>query len=156
MSPHAGTSALRAGRWSEKGRCYLVTTTTAGRRRFFDRPEAAQIVLDCLAWLEEHERIRRLSAVVMPDHLHAVIELGTASLPSVMHSLKGFTAKGVNAVEARSGPVWQRQYHETALRDGSAVREAIRYCLLNPVRWGLTTAPGEFPFCFCAYPIDSL
>ena len=147
---------MRAGRWSEEGRYYLVTTVTAGRRCVFERPDAAQVVLDCFAWLEQHGRIRRLSVVVMPDHVHAVIELRTVSLPAVMHSLKSFTAKAVNAIDARSGPVWQRQYHETALRDESGVVEAIRYCVLNPVRGGLAAVPGQFPFCFCVFPIDSL
>jgi putative transposase len=92
----------------------------------------------------------------MPDHVHVVFELRSADLPSIMHSLKSFSAKRVNAIEERSGPVWQRQYQETALRDASAIRKAIRYCVLNPVRRGLTTDPGEYPFCFCAFPSDSL
>jgi REP element-mobilizing transposase RayT len=120
------------------------------------RPECAQAVLDCFAWLEQHDRIRRLAEVVMPDHVHAVFELRSAGLPSVMHSLKSFSAKKVNAIEGRRGPVWQRQYHETALRDEKAIREAIRYCVLNPLRRGLTTEPGQYPYCFCTFPLDSL
>ena len=92
----------------------------------------------------------------MPDHVHAVFELKSTGLASVMHSLKGFSAKRVNSIEERSGPVWQGQYHETALRDASAIRKAIRYCVLNPLRKGLTTEPGQYPFCFCAFPLDSL
>ena len=147
---------MRAGRWSEEGRCYLVTTATAGRRPFFKRPECAQVVLDCFAWLEQHGRIQRLAAVVMPDHMHAVFELRSADLPSIMHSLKSFSAKRVNAIEGRTGPVWQRQYHETALRDEHAIRKAIRYCVLNPSRTRMAATPGEYPFCFCAFPLDSL
>ena len=113
-------------------------------------------MLNCIAWLEQHDRIRCLSAVVMPDHLHAVFALRSATLPSAMHSLKSFSAKQVNAIEGRSGPLWQRQYHETNLRDEVAVLKAIRYCAFNPVRKGLVSAAGEFPFMFCAYPIDTL
>jgi putative transposase len=92
----------------------------------------------------------------MPDHVHVVLELRDSTLPSVMHSLKSFSAKKVNAIERRNGPVWQRQYHETALRDAEAIREAIRYCVLNPVRKGLTTEPAEYPFCSCVFPLDTL
>ena len=92
----------------------------------------------------------------MPDHVHMVFELRSGTLASIMHSLKSFSAKSVNTIEGRSGPVWERQYHESALRDESAIANAIRYCVLNPVRKGLTTAPGEFPFCFSVFPIDSL
>ena len=92
----------------------------------------------------------------MPDHVHIVLELQKASLASVMHSLKSFSAKRVNAIEGRSGAVWERQYHDTTLRDEVAVRMAIRYCLVNPVRAGLAATPGEYPYSFCAYPIDTV
>ncbi len=92
----------------------------------------------------------------MPDHLHAVFELRSTSLASLMHSLKSFSAKRVNAIEGRSGPVWQRQYHETALRDASAIRKAVRYCVLNPTRTGMAATPGEYPFCFCIFALDTL
>ena len=122
----------------------------------FRLAETAAVVLDCISWLEEHDRIRRLATVVMPDHLHAVMELRNAPLGSVMHSLKSFSAKQVNAVLARSGSVWQRQYHEASLRDENAVRNAIRYCLANPVRAGLVANPREYPYCYCKFPIDTL
>ena len=37
--------------------------------------------------------------MVMPDHIHAVIQPGcNQTLASVMHSLKSFTAKEINAL----------------------------------------------------------
>jgi hypothetical protein len=45
-----------------------------------------------------------------------VAELKTDGLPSLMHSLKSYTAKQVNAVLRRQGFVWQGQYHEHAIR----------------------------------------
>ncbi len=36
--------------------------------------------------------------MLMPDHLHFIVALKTDSLPKLMHSLKSYTAKQVNAV----------------------------------------------------------
>jgi len=150
------TGALRAGRCSESSRTYLVTTATAGRERFLADRRVAALILDSIRWLEDQGRLHCLAAVVMPDHLHAVVELRVHPLSSVMHSLKSFTAKQVNSSLGRSGSVWQRQYQEAALRDDVAVRRAIRYCILNPVRAGLAAEPGRYPGCLSKFPLDSL
>jgi len=50
----------------------------------------------------------------MPDHLHFVAELKIDGLPKLMHSLKSYTAKQINAVLKRQGSLWQDQYYEHA------------------------------------------
>ena len=46
--------------------------------------------------------------MVMPDHIHAVVQPdGNQELARVMHSLKSFTAKQINALRSENGSVWQ-------------------------------------------------
>ena len=72
----------------------------------------------------------------MPDHLHFVAELKTDTLPKLMHSLKSYTAKQVNALLNRQGSLWQDQYHEHAIRREENLNEVVLYMLHNPVRAG--------------------
>ena len=43
-------------------------------------------------------------------------------------------------------PLWQPGYHERVLRDDEATLTVVRYILENPIRAGLATDLGEYPF----------
>lgn len=92
---------LRQGRHAISGTYYFLTTTTFKRRRILSSSQVAQIIFDSLQWLENKNRIRWICIMIMPDHIHAVIQLGcNQTLASVMHSLKSFTAKKINALRS--------------------------------------------------------
>lgn len=46
----------------------------------------------------------------------------------------------------RNGPVWQRTYHDHALRREEDLRAAARYVVANPLRAGLAEGIGDYPF----------
>lgn len=144
---------LRKGRFSQSGYCYFITTGTKKRVPVFADPAAAKIIMDCLQWLDEQARIDLAAAVVMPDHVHFVARLLTASLPSLMHSLKSFTSSKINELLGRAGPLWESQYHEHAIRTDDELLERVRYCLQNPVRKGLVSQLQEYPHWYCAYEL---
>ena len=147
------SGALRDSRFSEAGRVYLVTTATIERSPFFADARAAGCVLEALDWLCERGRVDLHAAVVMPDHAHAVVGLVAWSLPRLMHSWKGYSAKSVNRMLDRSGTVWQRQYHDHGIRNERELQAAIEYCLHNPVRAGLVGNFHEYPFWRCKYQV---
>ena len=149
----ARSSALRKGRYSNPGLYYLLTTATEGRQPCLADPRAASEVLDALAWLDEQERIGLVAAVVMPDHLHIVIELRQGDLDTVMHSLKSFTSNRINKLLGRSGQLWQKQYHDHAIRTEIELMEKIQYCLGNPVRAGLVQRYRDYPHWYCAFEV---
>ena len=60
---------LRLGRHSHIGRAYVLTTVTHGRRRYFDDPTAAQVVMDVLHRIDTEGLTQSLAYVVMPDHI---------------------------------------------------------------------------------------
>ena len=97
MKHQKGSQLLRKGRTSIKNQHYLITTTVHKRRQVLNRPETAQIILSSLHWLESQKRIILDAAIIMPDHLHLVIALRKDSLDRLMHSLKSYTAKKINA-----------------------------------------------------------
>lgn len=147
------TKYLRKGRVSVRGQYYLLTTSTHNRRNIFCSPETAQVVLNCLQWLNEQNVIDLEAAVVMPDHLHFVAELKSGTLSQLMHSLKSYSAKKINTLLNNSGRIWQAQYYDHAIRKNEALIDVIKYCLNNPVRAELVKDFHEYPHWFCRYDV---
>jgi hypothetical protein len=42
-------------------------------------------------------------------------------------------------------PVWQRGYHDHAVRREEDIKSLARYVIANPVRAGLTHSVGSYP-----------
>jgi len=153
MEHKKGTHHLRKGRVSEIGQYYLLTATTHDENPVFTNPEAARIVLSSLHWLEEQGRICLEAAVIMPDHLHFVAGLSDGNLSVVMQSLKGYSARKINEMLDRKGPLWQPQYHDHAIRKDEVLEEVTLYCLHNPVRAGLVQNFRDYPYWYCRWEV---
>jgi len=82
----------------------------------------------------------------MPDHLHVLVEADSEQADFTMF-VKRFkqTTGFVHRRETRQ-PLWQPGYHERVLRDDEATLTVVRYILENPIRAGLATDLGEYPF----------
>ncbi|HBS57341.1 MAG TPA: hypothetical protein DEA38_16640 [Stenotrophomonas sp.] len=144
---------LRLGRHSHIGHAYILTTVTHGRRRYFDDPTAAQTVMDVLHRIDTEGLTHSLAYVVMPDHIHWLVELRAFSLDYIMQRFKSSSALQINRRLGRSGSFWQSSYHDHAIRsDESLFRHAL-YVLGNPVRAGLTTQLGEYPHAWCRWEL---
>lgn len=98
-----------------------------------------------MRWTDEQGFTRTWAFVVMPDHLHWLVELREIRpLSGVVHSVKSFSALRINSRLQRQGPVWQSGFHDHALRREENVREAARYVVMNPVRAGLVRSVREY------------
>jgi REP element-mobilizing transposase RayT len=153
MKPQRGSNLLRKGRTSIKNQHYLLTCAVLDRKPIFYRPDAAEIVLSSIYWLERQDRILLDAAVIMPDHLHFVAGLKQGSLAQLMHSLKSFTAKKINVFLNRRGSLWQRYYHDHAIRQDEDLNEVVLYTLYNPVRAGLVKDFHDYPFWYCRWRV---
>ncbi|MFZ0808360.1 MAG: transposase [Candidatus Sulfotelmatobacter sp.] len=91
-------------------------------------PEARSLVLQhCL---HDHDRTIRLhAAVIMPDHAHLLFtalrdaEGWTFALPEILKAIKGCSARSINKLLGRSGPVWQDESFDHVLRGSESLRE---------------------------------
>jgi REP element-mobilizing transposase RayT len=148
-----GSQRLRKGRTSIENQAYFITAAVNERTPVLVNPQAALIVLDALRWLENNGRMALQAAVVMPDHLHFIAVLSDGTLPGLMQSLKGYTAKRINEIFEKRGAFWQPQYHDHALRKDESLNDAVRYLLHNPVRAGLVEDFHEYPFWYCRWKV---
>ncbi|WP_205855588.1 REP-associated tyrosine transposase, partial [Pseudomonas viridiflava] len=87
-----------------------------------------------------------LAWVVMPDHFHWLVSLKSGSLGMLMRRVKGGSSRAI--VSAGGGPlkVWQKGYNVRAIRREEDVLKAARYIVANPLRAGLVTNVGDYPF----------
>ena len=142
MGVHARASGnLRKGRVSLPGHCYLITTITLHRAPLFADFLTARLVVRELATAD----VDMLAYVLMPDHLHWLVQLRCDSLPCVMRRMKSRSAIAVNRYLGRNGGVWQDGYHDHALRADEDVRRTARYVISNPMRAGLVDSVLEYP-----------
>lgn len=114
-------------------------------------PGAAGLVQTAL--LTDHDKAYRLIAwCVMPNHVHVMIrQEGLHSLGEVVRRWKGRSARGINQVLSRSGPLWARDYFDRAIRDSDHFWRSIRYIHRNPVKAGLVKQPKDWKFSSAGY-----
>jgi putative transposase len=153
MKPPRGSRKLRIGRESIENQAYFITTATHDRIALFTNPGTAAVVFEALRWQDQKGKIILDAAVLMPDHLHFVAELKAGSLPGLMHSLKSYTAKQINAFLNRQGQLWQDQDHDHAIRKDEDLNGVVLYMLNNPVRAGLAEEFHHYPFWYCRWAV---
>lgn len=102
------------------------------------------------------ERPFRIDAwVVLPDHLHAIWTLPEADAD---YATRWRLIKSRFSTSLPPGPVrsshlrrhergiWQRRFREQHLRSSSDVAAHLEYCWLNPVKHGLVSEAGAWPY----------
>jgi putative transposase len=110
------------------------------------RPEVAKIVVNTLRYGQDELRHYSLHCyVVMPNHVHILIT-PQRPVPTIMQSLKGFTAREANLLLGLTGQsFWQRESYDHWLREGEFDRIS-RYIEQNPVRAGLAQEAHLYPW----------
>ncbi len=136
---------LRKGRHSEVGTFYFLTAVTHNRRPVFCDFRAARICINSMRIQHEKGLINSLAFVVMPDHLHWLVELCQGDLSSLMKVVKGGTSRQINTHFGTAGIIWQSGFHDHALRRDEDLRLAARYLVANPLRSGLVKDLLNYP-----------
>jgi putative transposase len=136
--PHS--HRLRSGRFSQTGQIYLITVVTENRRRIFEDFAAARTLINTLKTESDMQRASTLAFVVMPDHLHWLMQLQEgAQLAPCVRNVKSVTTHRLGQ------PFWQRGFHDHAVRREEDLQALARYVVANPVRAGLVQRTGLYP-----------
>ncbi len=99
------------------------------------------------AWRKAASRVSHtvIAAVVMPDHLHAVIRMddATGDFPRLWQDIKkGFTRRTSRPGAASA---WQSRYWERTVRDEAELQACVDYVHINPIKHGLVKALADWP-----------
>lgn len=138
-------SQLLKGRYSEQGRIYLLTTVTEQRRPIFSDFHIGRLMVSQLRQAHDQGIVDSIAWVVMPDHCHWLFELRQKTLGELMCRIKSRSSVTVNNASQSSGRLWQKGYHDRALRREDDLKATARYIVQNPIRAGLATRIGDYP-----------
>ncbi|MDO9623177.1 MAG: transposase [Pseudomonas sp.] len=142
-----GHAALRNGRASICNTAYLITTTTQNREPLFSHFPAACSAVRCFDDAALLRESHMLAWVLMPDHVHWLLQLGEAdNLGDVIGRLKSASSRHTNRTLNRTGPLWSKAFHDHALRKEEDLQAVARYIVANPLRAGLVKRIGDYPF----------
>jgi REP element-mobilizing transposase RayT len=136
---------LRKGRFSELGRVYLLTAVTCQRKQVFADWRVGRLLAEQLRSAQEAAMVTSMAWVIMPDHLHWLVELQRGSLAELMCRIKSRSSRSINLMCGDGGRLWQRGYYDRALRRDEDLKDAARYIIMNPVRAGLVQRVGDYP-----------
>jgi putative transposase len=110
------------------------------------RADVASLVQNALLHFDG-DRYRLLAWCLMPNHVHAIIEiLGTMSLSDIVKSWKSFTARQANTLLGRSGSFWHPDYFDRYMRNEGHLERTIEYVESNPVKAGLAGTAEDWPW----------
>jgi REP element-mobilizing transposase RayT len=84
------------------------------------------------------------SWVVMPNHVHLVVDVWNVPLLKLVNGWKGKSSREANKLLGRRGAFWQEDYYDTLIRDEGHLKRATRYTEQNPAKAYLTRAARDW------------
>lgn len=136
---------LRLGRYSADNQIYILTTVTHNRNPIFNDVTTGRVVVKTMKNLHDSNRISSLAFVIMPDHIHWLLQLHTEKLDKIMQAFKGVSANKINHHLGVNGKCWQSGYHDRAIRKEEDLTAVARYIVANPLRAGIVTTIKDYP-----------
>ena len=133
---------------------YFVTIVTHQRKRILSSIHEGLVQLSpvgeaIMRWWQEIPRhylhVRVHDIVVMPDHMHGIIEIVSLVTP---HAICAGPSKSIGSVirclkigvtkqaQAQYGKIWHRNYYDRIIRNDAGLAAVKAYIRLNPIRWG--------------------
>jgi putative transposase len=117
----------------------------SGRGTCALRDSTIATIVQGALWHFDGERYRLVAWVIMPNHVHALIEqIEGHLLADCVQAWKSFTAKQANKYLGRTGKFWAPEYFDHFIRDQVHLDAAVHYVHDNPVKAGLVARADEW------------
>ncbi|HJZ82233.1 MAG TPA: transposase [Pyrinomonadaceae bacterium] len=149
---------------NEPNTFHYVTLVTYNRVPIFKSERACEIFVDVLGEVRQRFPYKLIGYVLMPDHVHAIINTQTANISQWLHKVRGNSAKRIlawlredrhllslkklalNPPQKRrhTHAVWQKDPSVIDLWSPKFIRQKLNYLHLNPVRAGLCNHPADW------------
>jgi REP element-mobilizing transposase RayT len=139
--PQRKTLSHQTPQWTRPGAVFFLTICCQPRGINQLCHEAVAAVLwDAVAFRQQSGCWYVHLALLMPDHLHALISFPRdEDMRRVVANFKEITAK-------RTGVSWQRDFFDHRLRGHEALQEKTDYIIMNPVRMGFADCAECWPY----------
>ena len=133
----------RALRIAPAGGTFQITTRGNRRQVTYVDDIDRSWAIALLAEVVEKFEWDLLAYCLMSNHHHYVVHTPKANLSAGMQRLNGIWAQRFNWRHGFEGHLFERPFRSSLAKDDDAVREFVRYTLLNPVRAGMAARPGR-------------
>jgi putative transposase len=131
-------------------RIFFATTRIAMSKRLLQSERNASLLIDVLRSLVAEHRFKLHDFVIMPDHVHILIEVrDDMTIEKAMQLIKGRFSHRLSHECGYKGEVWQRGFTEVQVMNKLAFESHRTYIAENPVKAGLAASAEEYPFNFC-------
>jgi len=124
---------------------YSLTLCTHKRTRQFVSPVAVDLTLAHFVRAAAPTGIAVSAYCFMPDHVHLAVTAGESG------DAAGFVRRAKQTssyahLQLFGQPLWQPGYFDRVLREDEDPLVVTTYMVANPIRAGLTTDAGAYPF----------
>jgi len=118
-------------------------------RRLLQSERNAKLLIDVMRSLVAEHRFKLHDFVIMPDHVHLLIEVVDGmTIEKAMQLIKGRFSYRLSHEFGCSGEVWQRGFTEVQVLNQQSLAAHKTYIAENPVKAGLAASTEEYRFCF--------
>ena len=124
---------------------HVMARGVDGRDVFIDESDR-RIFLTTILRLKSETAFSILAYCLMGNHFHFAIKIGKTPLSRIMHRLLTTYVLGFNSRHTREGHLFQARYKSILCLDDAYLIGLIRYIHMNPVRAGLVTNCGDWPW----------
>lgn len=146
FDPLHGHEALRRGRWSESGAEYFPTFCTAERKSGLTEPSLLHSIRREAERLSSESVWQLRTGVVMPDHIHLLVEMSSDSeLAVAVRLFKGRLSPTLRQAALQ----WQPAYFDHRMRPDEDRLPVFRYIFLNPYGASLIPSSEKWPGYYC-------
>ena len=125
---------------------YFITICTHNKACLFGKPRdlnyLGKIAEECLKKIPDHYPQAQIDqAVVMPNHVHAIIVIGTGtdteSLPNLSQIVGQYKMSVTKKIHEYKPDlqVWQRSFHDHIIRNQKGYENIWEYIKSNPIKW---------------------
>jgi putative transposase len=130
-------------------RIFFATTRTSMGKRLLQSERNANLLIDVLHSLVAEHKFKVRDFVIMPDHIHLLIELrDDMTIEKAMQLIKGRFSYRLSHECGYKGEVWQRGFTEVQVMNKQALAGHREYIAKNPLKAELVRPGEEDPFCF--------
>ena len=105
---------------------------------FVERRDYEYYLANLREWKQVYE-LEVFSYCLMTNHVHLVVQANdnVTAIPQLMKRLAGRQTRFVNALEKRSGSLWEGRYKISPIDTDAYLLACCRYVELNPVKAGM-------------------
>jgi putative transposase len=140
---------------------HYITAVTFGRTQVFRSDVACQLFINTLAEIRSLHPFKLVGYVIMPDHIHMIINPQFPEISVILRKIKGKSARIILDqliaeghsellsnlkidIVKRDYAVWQKDSSAIDLFSDKFLRQKLDYIHMNPVRARLCEAPEDW------------